>query len=130
MDIMLERILSLIPKKENGSFKHGALSEFARPLGFKDGHIISDWISGNSESYKNYIYQISALHHVSVEWLRGETDDPGAKKAHSAIDEVRYSGLTDKEKQVLTLFRQIPESEWDNMLLAVEVALRSKGLLK
>lgn len=52
------------------------------------------------------------------------------KIAHSAIDEVRYSGLTDKEKKVLTLFRQIPESEWDNMLLAVEVALRSKGLLK
>ena len=52
------------------------------------------------------------------------------KIAHSAIDAVRYSGLTDKEKKVLTLFRQIPESEWDNMLLAVEVALRSKGLLK
>lgn len=75
MDKTLERILSLIPKKENGDFKHGALSQFARPLGFKDGHIISDWIAGNSTSYRNYLYQISVLHNVSVEWLKGETDD-------------------------------------------------------
>ena len=81
MDITLERMLTLIPKKENGNFKHGALSQFARSIGFKDGHIVSDWIAGNSESYKNYIYQVSALYHVSVEWLRGETDDPGIKKA-------------------------------------------------
>lgn len=53
-----------------------------------------------------------------------------AKKARPVIDEACYAELTDKEKQVLTLFRQIPEQEWDNMILAVEVALRSKGLLK
>lgn len=80
MDIMLERILSLIPKKENGDFKHGSLAAFARPLGFKDGHIVSDWISGNSKSYVNYLYQISSQHGVSVEWLRGKTDDPEQKK--------------------------------------------------
>jgi hypothetical protein len=74
MDITLERILSLIPKKEDGKFKHGALSAFARKLGFKDGHIVSDWIAGNSTSYLNYLYQISVLYNVSVEWLKGETD--------------------------------------------------------
>lgn len=56
--------------------------------------------------------------------------EDGAKKARPVIDEARYAELTDKEKQVLTLFHQIPEQEWDNMILAVEVALRSKGLLK
>lgn len=75
MDITLERVLSLIPKKEDGKFKHGALSTFARKLGFKDGHIISDWIAGNSASYLNYLYQISALYGVSAEWLKGETDE-------------------------------------------------------
>lgn len=75
MDITLSRILSLIPRKENGKFQHGALAQFARGLGFKDGHIVSEWISGTSVSYKNYLYQIAALHHVSVAWLRGETDD-------------------------------------------------------
>ena len=75
MDITLERILSLIPKKEDGKFKHGALSAFARELGFKDGHIVSDWIAGNSTSYLNYLYQISAIYNVSVEWLQGKTDE-------------------------------------------------------
>lgn len=75
MDITLQRILSLTPKKENGKFQHGALAEFARKLGFKDGHIVSDWIAGNSTSYLNYLYQISFLYHVSVEWLKGETDE-------------------------------------------------------
>ena len=74
IDITLKRILSLIPKKEDGKFKHGALSTFARKLGFKDGHIISDWIAGNSTSYLNYLYQISAFYNVSVKWLKGETD--------------------------------------------------------
>lgn len=77
MDIVLERILSIIPKNEKGKFRHGALSEFARNLGFKDGHIISDWIAENSKSYMNYLYEIAAKYDVSVEWLKGETDDMG-----------------------------------------------------
>lgn len=99
MDTMLERILTLIPKKENGAFKHGALSQFTRPLGFKDGHIVSDWIAGNSESYKNYLYQISALHGVSVEWLRGETDDPSIKKAPGINAEGFVPTMKDWEEQ-------------------------------
>ncbi len=52
------------------------------------------------------------------------------KKRSAENGEAQYTELTDKEKQILTLFRQIPEKEWDNILLAVEVSLRSKGLLK
>ena len=75
MDITLERILSLIPRKENGDFKHGAKKNFAESIGLKSGNLISDWMSGNSQSYKNYVYEISAKYGVSVEWLRGETDE-------------------------------------------------------
>ena len=81
MSIMRERVLSLIPHKPDGKFVHGAKADFARMLGFKSGAIVSDWESGKSDSYKNYLFQISALKGVSVEWLRGETDDPGIKKA-------------------------------------------------
>lgn len=75
MDIMLQRILSLIPKKENGDFERGALKDFAQSIGLKSGNLISDWRNGRSKSYQSYIYQISAKYNVSVEWLRGETDE-------------------------------------------------------
>lgn len=97
MDITLERMLTLIPKKENGDFKHGALSQFARSIGFKDGHIVSDWIAGNSESYKNYIYQVSALYHVSVEWLQGKTEDKSIKET----PDPKIEGVDDKIAQFI-----------------------------
>lgn len=74
MDIMLQRILSLIPKKPNGDFVHGEKKKFAVSIGFKSGEIVSDWIAGRSDSYKNYLYEISQKYDVSVEWLRGDTD--------------------------------------------------------
>lgn len=75
MDIMLERILSLIPTKENGDFVHGEKKKFAQTIGLKSGNVISDWVMGRSSSYENYIYKISAVYGVSVEWLKGETDE-------------------------------------------------------
>lgn len=75
MDIILERVLSLIPRKEDGKFVFGAQAEFAKKLGFKDGHVISEWIAGKNTSYKNYLYQISDEYGVSVAWLKGESDE-------------------------------------------------------
>lgn len=80
MDIIGERVFSLIPKKPDGKYKHGAKADFARSLGFKSGAIVSDWESGKSDSYKNYLYQISALYNVSVEWLQGKTEDKSIKE--------------------------------------------------
>lgn len=75
MDIVLERILSLIPRKENGGFEHGALKTFAASIGLKSGNVVSDWINGRSKSYTKKLHEISAAYGVSVEWLRGETDE-------------------------------------------------------
>ena len=120
MGTTLERILTLIPKKENGAFKHGALSQFARPLGFKDGHIVSDWIAGNSESYKNYLYQIAALHGVSVEWLRGETDDPGIKKAPG----INAEGVSAARKAFLDAVDGLTDEQCEKLLGIVLEAKR------
>ena len=86
MDITLERILSLIPKKPDGKYKHGALTEFAKSIGLAGGNSISDWIGGRSQSYRNYVYEISAKYNVSVEWLRGTTDDPSPRKANQSFN--------------------------------------------
>lgn len=77
MDTTLERILELIPKKETGEFKHGALKKFANSIGLKSGNVIADWVSGRSNSYKRYVHEIAAKYDVSVAWLKGETDDMG-----------------------------------------------------
>ena len=40
MDILLKRILSLIPDR------HGADAAFARSIGYKSGNVIADWRAG------------------------------------------------------------------------------------
>lgn len=88
MDIVLERILSLIPKGKNGKYAHGAKVKFAKSIGYNDGSIVSMWENGASVSYTKKLHQIADIYNVSVEWLKGETDDPGIKKAPTEkIDE-------------------------------------------
>lgn len=111
MDITLERILSLIPRKENGDFQHGALKTFANSIGLKSGNLISDWLKGRSESYKNYIYEVSAKYGVSVEWLKGETDEknPPVPEDERILNEElisRLVSLTPEEMQKVDAFVQ------------------------
>ena len=97
MDITLQRILSLIPKGQDGKYVHGAKAEFARSLGFDGGDIVSMWIKGTSKSYRNYLFDIAAMYKVSVDWLRGLSDDatpdspaydaPEIAKKYRALDE-------------------------------------------
>ena len=100
MDIMLERILSLVPKKGNGKFQHGALKEFAQSIGLKNGNLVSDWIAGRSRSYQQKLYEIAAVYHVSVEWLKGETEikEPPGPEAE---------GLTDVQNEAMDFIRSL-----------------------
>jgi len=103
LDITLERILSLIPKKQNGDFVHGEKKKFAVGIGFKSGEIVSDWIAERSDSYKNYLYEISQKHNVSVEWLRGETDKkekPTDQKA-DGLRNTNYEKLSPENRGVI-----------------------------
>lgn len=129
MDILLERILSLIPKKENGDFRHGAKKEFATSIGFKSGEIVSDWIAGRSKSYEGYVYQISALYNVSIEWLKGKTDDPTLSRQKEKPIPVTENELNESEKSMLKLFRLIPDKDQGMVVQMIEAALKSRGLL-
>ncbi len=79
MDPTLERIISLFPKNENGKVIRGSSKELADYLGLPH-NIVSEWKSERNKSYKKHLYQIAEKYNVSVEWLRGETDDPAQKK--------------------------------------------------
>ncbi len=86
MDITLERILSLLPKNESGKYIRGAKKEFAESLNLAH-NIIPEWVKGKNKSYTNYLYEIAAKYHVSVEWLKGETDEktPAADNGNERI---------------------------------------------
>jgi len=74
MDKTLERILSLIPRKPDGTYVHGEKAKFADNLGMAR-NLVTMWESGQSQSYRNKLHEIAAKYDVSVEWLKGETDE-------------------------------------------------------
>lgn len=74
MDITLERILSLIPRKPDGKYVHGAIKEFCEATGAPHS-ALKEWEQGTTMSYRKYLYQIAQKYDVSVEWLKGETDE-------------------------------------------------------
>ena len=73
MDILLERMLSLIPKKPDGKYVHGAKKIFCEKIGAPT-NIISEWESGKTKSYRNYVHAVAMAYGVSVEWLKGESE--------------------------------------------------------
>lgn len=97
MDITLERILSLLPKKEDGSFVRGAKKDFATSIGYDSGDIVSMWIKGTSTSYYGKIHEIAAKYHVPVEYLTGETDSPEIKKEQPTVS----GGLTNIDPELI-----------------------------
>lgn len=115
MDKSLERILSLIPHKPDGKFVHGSKKDFCANLGI-DTTMLSQWINGTSKSYKNYLYQIANVYNVSVEWLKGETDDPTPK--------TKETGNAD----ILQLLRDsIPLMSNKDLAEAIRLLLESLG---
>ena len=96
MDGVLERILSLIPKKGNGDFVHGAKTKFCKSIGIPN-QTLSDWMSGRSTSYKNKLYEIADAYHVSVDWLRtGKTEEEAESRDREELLE---------EKEMLQIIR-------------------------
>ena len=106
MDIMLERMLSLIPKKENGKYVHGAKKEFCEAIGAPT-NIVSEWEAGKTKSYRNYLYVVSAKYNVSVEWLKGETGEKAIKKQPAANSDE----LTETQKYAFDMLKTMDDSE-------------------
>ena len=115
MDIVLKRVLSLIPRKEDGGFVHGAKKTFAQSLGYKGGEIVSDWIAGRSDTYLSKIYEISEKYGVNADWLLGKTDQK--EKPADVIDEPKseydvafgeiWSGFSEDEKRATIEFMKM-----------------------
>ena len=120
MDIVLERVLSLIPKGKNGKYAHGAKVKFAKSIGYNDGSIVSMWENGTSVSYTKKLHQIADIYNVSVEWLKGETDDPSIKKAPG----INAEGLSAARKALLDAVDGLTDEQGEKLLGIVLEAKR------
>lgn len=105
MDITLERILSLLPHKDDGKFVRGSKKEFAQSIGYDSGDIVSMWLNGSSTSYNGKLHEIASKYNVSVEWLEGKTD----KKEPAAT--VPHGDRPDKDTILLEWFHSLPEEK-------------------
>lgn len=116
MDVTLTRILSLLPH-ENGKIKRGSQKTFAQSIGYGSGDIVSMWINGTSQSYKKKLHQIADEYHVSVAWLKGETDDPtveaeGKKEAPATEGE----GYTELQKAAIQFVLSLPPEKLERFI--------------
>lgn len=107
MDILLERILSLIPRKPDGKFVHGAISKFGKSIGYNGGEVIAQWMAGQSDSYKKKVNQIAETYNVSAAWLMGETDK---KEKPAPTDGNGPAPLDYDDAAMLDAWRNAPET--------------------
>ena len=104
MDILLERMLSLIPKKENGKYVHGAKKEFCERIGAPT-NIVSEWEAEKTKSYRNYVHAVAMAYNVSVEWLKGESDQKEKSPTPEGME------LTETQKMAFDLIKSMNEAQ-------------------
>ena len=107
MDIVLERILSLIPKGPDGKYVHGAKTKFAKKIGYNDGAIVAMWENGSSISYNKKLYQIAEEYNVSVEWLQGKTENKSIKET----PDPKIEGVSAEAQEILDYIRGATPAE-------------------
>ena len=90
------------PQKAGWKIYKREQKKFAQSIGYDSGDIVSMWINGSSTSYNGKLHEISAKYGVSVEWLRGETDEkekPALKE--SELDSELINRLCQLSKEEL-----------------------------
>ena len=107
MDIVLESILSLIPKGPDGKYVHGSKTKFAKKIGYNDGAIVAMWENGSSISYNKKLYQIAEEYNVSVEWLQGKTEDKSIKET----PDPKIEGVSAEAQEILDYIRGATPAE-------------------
>ena len=113
MDIMLERILSLV------GAKHGAAIELCHALGIAR-NAVTEWKSGRVKSYRKYAPQIAAYYGVSLDWLSGATDDRAQKIAPSP-EEDEASKL---RQRVADKLNDMSEDQLERLLAVIDLIYR------
>lgn len=121
MDITLERILSLLPKKDDGKFVRGAKKDFAVSIGYDSGDIVSMWINGSSTSYKNKVHEIADKYNVSPDWLLGVSNVKEKAVTLNSDD------LDELSLELVSLIRQLSDQEKQMLLAQLKTLVEMRG---
>jgi transcriptional regulator with XRE-family HTH domain len=98
MDITLERIIKEL-KNQNK-----LQQDLTNYLGINYSSF-GNWKAGRNKSYLKYLHAIADFLDVSVEYLKGETDE---KKKPSATESEE---LTNEKRLILALYDQLPKEK-------------------
>jgi transcriptional regulator with XRE-family HTH domain len=116
MDILLERMLSLIPRKPDGKYVHGAKKEFCEKIGAPT-IVISEWESGKVKSYRNYTFKVAAVYNVDPDWLLGKTDKK--EKPTTVSDD----GFSESQRLLISQLRSMSPEEFEKKEAAIRAIL-------
>lgn len=76
--------------------------------------IISNWNNAGYMSWSKYFVELSRGLGVSIEYLKGETDDPTRKEPATTNGD----GLSDKDLRLIEWFRSLPQEKQKAILVA------------
>lgn len=119
MDITLERIIEEMRTQEKKQFE---LTDF---LGVNK-NTFGNWKTGLNRSYLKYLYQIAEFLGVSVEYLKGETDDKGIKKAAPEGAELEDNLFSDADRRFFELLPTLSENDKEQILALIEAKIRGR----
>ena len=112
MDIILERII------ESMEVKGVKKIDLTNHLGMVSS-AFGNWVAERNKSYTKYLYQIADYLGVSVEYLKGETDEKGIKK--SAPEGAEDGGLfSATDREFFKKWARLSEEDKKTMLLLLD----------
>jgi transcriptional regulator with XRE-family HTH domain len=98
MDITLERIIKEL-KNQNK-----LQQDLTNYLGINYSSF-GNWKAGRNKSYQKYLHAIADFLDVSVEYLKGETDEKKKPSADNGEE------LTNEKRLILALYDQLPKEK-------------------
>ena len=119
MDITVERIVEEMKIRK---LRNIDLADF---IGVTP-NVVTDWKSGRIKSYVKYIYAIADYLGVSVEYLKGETDDKGIKKAAPESAEPEGNLFSDADRRFFELLPTLSEADKEQILALIEAKLKGR----
>ena len=121
MDVTLQRILDEIDQQKKQQ------TELGEYLGVTP-NIITDWKSGRLKSYKKYLHGIADFLGVSVEYLRGETDQKKKPLVNADEELTEYLEELKNRNEMRMLFSVTKDCTKEEVEQAVRIieALRKK----